>query len=99
MHIGFGTLPVDRRQIQRALPGHLQKLTPLGLRLLRLVSAKPQPSDQSCQHNNHPRTAGAIGVFDGGVGSPSASSAADSGSKSSMSMSMSALSSWATSES
>src|ERR1700722_13438627 len=53
MHIGFGTLPVDRRQIQRALPGHLQKLTSLGLRLLRLVSAKAQPPDQSRQHNDH----------------------------------------------
>jgi hypothetical protein len=49
--------------------------------------------------NSVTRNDGAIGFLDGGVGSPSASSAADSGSKSSMSMSISALSSWATSES
>ena len=72
MHIGVGMLPVDRGQVQRALPGHLQKLASLGLRLLRLVTRNPnQPTsvrqrnddDQAEQHRRPARFVPAGGAL------------------------------------
>src|SRR5271166_2813398 len=56
LHISVGMLPVDRRQVQRTLPRHLDKLTSLELCLMRLVGTKSEPSAQRPQRNDDGQT-------------------------------------------